>query len=64
VDGETLTVALAAGLQAAPLTVEFILENMSRRMAEQMRTEAEAMATPKEAAGEPRCRPSSPRSGN
>ena len=52
VDGETLVQALAAGLQAAPVTVEFILENMSRRMAEQMRTEAEAMATPKEAAGD------------
>jgi flagellar motor switch protein FliG len=52
VDGETLVTALAYGLQAAPLAVEFILENMSRRMAEQMRDEAEAMSTPKEAEGE------------
>jgi flagellar motor switch protein FliG len=52
VDGDTLVTALAAGLQAAPVAVEFILENMSKRMAEQMRDEAEAMNTPKEAAGE------------
>jgi flagellar motor switch protein FliG len=52
VDGDTLVTALAAGLQAAPVAVEFILENMSKRMAEQMRDEAEAMSTPKEAAGE------------
>jgi flagellar motor switch protein FliG len=52
VDGDTLITALAAGLQAAPVAVEFILENMSKRMAEQMRDEAEAMNTPKEAEGE------------
>ncbi len=52
VDGDTMITALAAGLQSAPLTVEFILENVSRRMAEQMRDEAEAMKTPKEAAGD------------
>ncbi len=52
IDGDTMVTALAAGLQTAPLSVEFILENMSRRMAEQMRDEAEAMSTPKEAAGE------------
>lgn len=52
VDGDTLITALAAGLKAAPLSVEFILENMSRRMAEQMRAEAEGMATPKDAVGE------------
>jgi flagellar motor switch protein FliG len=34
------------------VAVEFILENMSRRMAEQMRDEAEAMSTPKEPEGE------------
>ncbi len=52
VDGETMITALAAGLKSAPISVEFILENMSKRMAEQMRDEAEAMNTPKEAEGE------------
>jgi flagellar motor switch protein FliG len=52
VDGDTMITALAAGLKAAPLSVEFILENMSRRMAEQMRDEAEAMTPPKEDEGE------------
>ena len=52
VDGETLVTAISYGLQAAPLAVEFILENMSRRMSEQMRDEAEAMSTPKEPEGE------------
>jgi flagellar motor switch protein FliG len=33
--------AIAAGLESAPLTVEFLLENMSKRLAEQMRGEAE-----------------------
>lgn len=52
VDGDTMVTALAAGLKTAPQSVEFILENMSRRMADQMRDEAEAMSTPKEAEGE------------
>lgn len=52
VDGETMITALAAGLKSAPISVEFILENMSKRMAEQMRDEAEAINTPKEAEGE------------
>ncbi|MCU4653856.1 flagellar motor switch protein FliG [Roseibacterium sp. SDUM158016] len=52
VDGETLKTALAAGLVQAPLAVEFLLENMSKRMAEQLRDEAEAAGAPREAAGE------------
>ena len=42
VDPETTTLALAAGMQAAPVAVEFLLENMSKRMAEQLREDAEA----------------------
>ena len=42
VDAETTTLALAAGIQAAPVAVEFLLENMSKRMAEQLREDAEA----------------------
>ena len=42
VDGETTVTALAAGMQAAPVAVEFLLENMSKRMAEQLRDDAEA----------------------
>jgi flagellar motor switch protein FliG len=52
VDGEMLATALAAGMEKAPLAVEFLLENMSRRMAEQLRGEAEAAGAPREDAGE------------
>ncbi|AHM05556.1 Flagellar motor switch protein FliG [Roseibacterium elongatum DSM 19469] len=52
VEPDALNLALAAGLQAAPITVEFLLENMSKRMAEQLRDEAEATPTPREAEGE------------
>ncbi|NKX46425.1 FliG C-terminal domain-containing protein [Roseicyclus persicicus] len=43
VEPETVTRAIAAGMQAAPLTVEFLLANMSKRLADQIRDEAEAM---------------------
>jgi flagellar motor switch protein FliG len=43
VEPETVTRAVAAGLEAAPLTVEFLLANMSRRLADQLRDEAEAL---------------------
>ncbi|RFU11836.1 flagellar motor switch protein FliG [Rhodobacteraceae bacterium W635] len=42
VDAATTVTALAAGMQAAPVAVEFLLENMSKRMAEQLRDDAEA----------------------
>jgi len=51
-DAMTLTTALAAGLSAAPLSVEFLLENMSKRMAEQLRDDAETRGTPKQEEGE------------
>lgn len=51
-DAQSIIVAFAAGLTAAPLTVEFLLENMSKRLAEQMRDEAEGIGTPKPEAGE------------
>ena len=44
--------ALAAMLRDAPIAAEFLLENMSRRLAEQMREEAEAAAPPPEAEAE------------
>ncbi len=52
VEADTLPLALAAGMKAAPLTVEFLLENMSKRLAEQLRDEAEALPPPREAEGE------------
>lgn len=51
-DASTLTIAMAAGLASAPLSVEFLLENMSKRLAEQMRDEAEGIGTPKPEEGE------------
>lgn len=48
----TLITAMAAGFAAAPLSVEFLLENMSKRLAEQMRDEAEGQGVPKPEAGE------------
>jgi len=47
-----LVTALAAGLETAPLSVEFLLENMSKRMAEQLREEAEGRGTPRIEEGE------------
>ncbi|GAA5067945.1 flagellar motor switch protein FliG [Roseibacterium beibuensis] len=52
VEPDVLNTALAAGLKSAPLSVEFLLENMSKRMAEQLRDEAEAIPTPREDDGE------------
>jgi flagellar motor switch protein FliG len=53
VNQDTLIIALAAGFQAAPLTVEFLLENMSKRMAEQLRDEASGRPAPRPEHGEP-----------
>jgi flagellar motor switch protein FliG len=52
VEPDQLTLALAAGMEAAPLSVEFILENMSKRLAEQMREEVEAAGKPREEEGD------------
>lgn len=51
-DAETTTVALAAAMEAAPVAVEFLLENMSKRMAEQLRDDAEARGKVHGAEGE------------
>ncbi|ABD55581.1 FliG C-terminal domain-containing protein [Jannaschia sp. CCS1] len=51
-DAKSITVAFAAGLSTAPLSVEFMLENMSKRLAEQMRDDAEGLGTPKPEEGE------------
>lgn len=42
VDAETTVTALAAGMQSASVVVEFLLQNMSKRMAEQLRDDAES----------------------
>ncbi len=42
IDPDQLATALAAGIKAHPVVVEFLLENMSKRLAEQLRDEAEA----------------------
>ncbi len=52
VDADVLTTALAAGMEAAPVAVEFLLENMSKRMAEQLRDDAEARGSVRGAEGE------------
>jgi len=52
VESDSLVTALAAGLETAPLSVEFLLENMSKRMAEQLREEAEGRGTPRIEEGE------------
>ncbi|PIV73365.1 MAG: flagellar motor switch protein FliG [Rhodobacteraceae bacterium CG17_big_fil_post_rev_8_21_14_2_50_65_11] len=52
VDAAATVTALAAGMQAAPVAVEFLLENMSRRMAEQLRDDAEARGKVPGAEGE------------
>lgn len=52
VEGETLATALAAGMARAPLAAEFLLENMAKRMAEQLRVEVEATAAPRSEEGE------------
>jgi flagellar motor switch protein FliG len=43
VETDIVTRAIAAGMETAPLTVEFLLENMSKRLAEQLRGEAETI---------------------
>ena len=43
VDAAIVTHAIAAGMESAKITVEFLLENMSKRLAEQIRGEAENM---------------------
>lgn len=52
VEADTLTTALAAGMETAPVAVEFLLENMSKRMAEQLRDDAEARGTVRGPEGE------------
>ena len=44
VEPDAVTRALAAAFAAAPLAAEFLLENMSKRLADQMRDEAETLA--------------------
>jgi flagellar motor switch protein FliG len=52
VEPDAVTRALAAAFATAPLSAEFLLENMSRRLAEQMRDEAETLGTPRPDEGE------------
>ena len=52
VDPEQVIRAIAAGFEAAPLSVEFLLENMSKRLAEQIRDEASTMPKPRMEDGE------------
>ncbi len=52
VDGNDTIVALAAGMVTAPVAVEFLLENMSKRMAEQLREDAESRGKVKTDEGE------------
>jgi flagellar motor switch protein FliG len=52
VDPAQTVLALAAGMQEVPLTVEFLLENMSQRLADSLREEAEACGNVPQQAGE------------
>jgi flagellar motor switch protein FliG len=52
VEPDAVTRAIAAGLEDAPLSVEFLLENMSKRLADQIRDEAETMQKPRLEDGE------------
>jgi len=52
VEAEALVVALAAGLDEAPPTVEFLLENISKRVAEGLREDAENKPKPRPDDGE------------
>jgi len=52
VDPDAVTRAIAAGMEEAPVTVEFLLENMSKRLAEQIRDDAETMGAPRPEEGE------------
>jgi flagellar motor switch protein FliG len=49
---DTVPRALAAAFASAPVAAEFLLENMSKRLAEQLRDEAETMPTPRTEEGE------------
>lgn len=52
VEPDVVTRAIAAGLHEAPVTVEFLLGNMSKRLADQIRDEAETMGKPRTEDGE------------
>jgi flagellar motor switch protein FliG len=52
VDPAQVTMAIAAGLNTTPVTVEFLLENMSKRVAEQLRDDADTLGKPRDAEGE------------
>ena len=52
IDPERTVVAFASGMVESPIAVEFLFENMSKRMAEQLREEAETFGTPRLREGE------------
>ncbi|WP_168193083.1 flagellar motor switch protein FliG [Rhodophyticola sp. CCM32] len=52
VDPGKAIIACASGLAEYPIAVEFLLENMSKRMAEQLREDAETLGTPRLNEGE------------
>ena len=51
IDQDTIITAIAAGMAEEPMAAEFILENMSKRLAEQIRDDAEARSPPAAAEG-------------
>ncbi|MEM1273696.1 MAG: FliG C-terminal domain-containing protein [Pseudomonadota bacterium] len=52
VEGDTLNLALAAAFDQFPIAADFVLDNISKRMAETLREEAMALGTPGEEEGE------------
>jgi flagellar motor switch protein FliG len=52
VEGKAMTTAIAAALARDPKTAEFLLANMSQRLAQQLREDAQALGTIKDAAAE------------
>ncbi|MEL6533212.1 MAG: FliG C-terminal domain-containing protein [Pseudomonadota bacterium] len=52
VEGEVLTIALASALERMPLAADFLLDNMSKRMAETLREEAMSLGGVSEEEGE------------
>jgi flagellar motor switch protein FliG len=52
VDGKAMTTALAAALARDPKTAEFLLANMSQRLAQQLKEDAEALGAIKDAVAE------------
>jgi flagellar motor switch protein FliG len=52
VEGKAMTTAIAAALTRDPKTAEFLLANMSQRLAQQLREDAQALGTIKDAAAE------------